>query len=110
MTPALLALMLAAPAAPADPAAFLDRANLEGRTDLWTITDKGIVGETKEDPKYNTFLCTKARYADFELKCKVTLRDGVGNSGIQIRSEKYPEDEKKPFRVKGPQVDIGKSY
>ena len=63
-----------------------------------------IVGETTEDPKYNTFFCTKKKYGDFELTCKVQLRDGVGNSGIQIRSEVF---DKEKFKVKGPQPDIG---
>lgn len=86
---------------------FLDPANWHGRTDLWTIKDGSIVGETKEDPKYNTFFCTKKTYSDFEMSFKVHLRDGVGNSGIQIRSTL--KDDKK-FVVAGPQVDIGKGY
>jgi hypothetical protein len=68
---------------------FLKPENWEGRADLWKLDPKArtIVGETTEDPKYNTFFCTKAKYGDFELSCKVLLRDGVGNSGIQVRSE-----------------------
>ncbi len=88
---------------------FLKSDNWQGRTDLFKIdpSAKTIVGETMEDPKYNTFFCTKAKYGDFELTFKVRLRDGVGNSGIQIRSTL--KDEKK-FVVHGPQVDIGKGY
>jgi hypothetical protein len=104
------ALALAAVAGRADDTAeFLKPENWEGRTDIWKVENGTIVGETKEDPKYNTFLCSKQKYADFYLEFKVRLRDGVGNSGVQIRSEKFG-DADKPFRVRGPQVDVGKGY
>jgi len=88
---------------------FLKAENWEGRSDLWKIDSKAktIVGETMEDPKYNTFFCTKKKYGDFEMTCKILLRDGIGNSGIQIRSEVF---DKEKFRVKGPQVDVGAGY
>lgn len=90
-----------------DTAEFLSPANWEGRTDIWKIDGKSIVGETKEDPKYNTFFCSKKKYSDFELSFAVQLRDGVGNSGVQIRSEVF---DPKLFKVRGPQVDVGKGY
>lgn len=90
-----------------DTKAFLEASNWQGRSDLFKIENGSIIGETMEDPKYNTFFCTKKTYSDFELSFKVLLRDGVGNSGIQIRSTL--KDEKK-FVVHGPQVDIGKGY
>jgi hypothetical protein len=93
-----------------DTAAFLKPDNWAGRADIWKVENGTIVGETKEDPKYNTFLVSKTKYSDFELTCKVRLRDGVGNSGVQIRSERFDKDEKQPFRVRGPQVDVGKGY
>jgi hypothetical protein len=86
---------------------FLNPENWEGRSDIWKLENNTLVGETKEDPKYNTFFCSKQKYSDFELSFKVTLRDEVGNSGVQIRSELF---DKEKFRVKGPQVDIGKGY
>lgn len=90
---------------------FLDPDNWEGRADIWKIEKGTITGETKEDPKYNTFFCTKKKYSDFELSCKVTLKDGEGNSGFQIRSFRIDkEGDDKPFRVSGPQADIGKGY
>ncbi len=90
---------------------FLDPDNWEGRTDIWKIEKGTITGETKEDPKYNTFFITKKKYSDFELTAKVTLTDGVGNSGFQVRSTRTDkEKDEKPFRVSGPQVDIGKGY
>jgi hypothetical protein len=104
------AAILAAPSQSAradDTADFLSPANWEGRDDIWSIKDGAVVGETKQDPKYNTFFCSKKKYSDFELSCKILLKDGVGNSGIQIRS--ILRDPKK-FVVAGPQVDVGKGY
>lgn len=107
--PALPALLLAlAPAARADDTDdFLKPENWDGRTDIWKVDGKSVVGETREDPKYNTFLCSKEKYGDFEMTFKVQLRDGVGNSGVQIRS--VLKDPKK-FVVNGPQVDVGKGF
>ncbi len=66
-----------------------------------------VIGETTEDPKYNTFFASKADYGNFELKFKARLRDGIGNSGVQVRSQLI-DDQK--FVVAGPQVDVGKGY
>lgn len=104
----LPALLLSFSVATADDTkAFLEKSNWEGREGLWKIEGTSIIGETMEDPKYNTFFCTKKKYSDFELKFKTTLRDGIGNSGVQIRSEVF---DAKLFKVRGPQVDIGKGY
>jgi len=86
---------------------FLKPENWEGRSDIWTIEKGKIVGETKEDPKYNTFFCSKEKYGDFELSFTVLLKDGVGNSGVQVRSKL---NDAKKFTVSGPQVDIGSGY
>ena len=109
---AFAALLLSPVAARADDTAdFLKPDNWEGRADIWKIEGTTVVGETKEDPKYNTFFCSKKKYSDFEMTCKVLLRDGVGNSGVQIRSTRMDKDgDPKPFRVSGPQVDVGKGY
>jgi hypothetical protein len=116
----LLPIALALLAAPAlgradDTEAFLNPDNWEGREDIWKLDPKGktIVGETKEDPGYNTFFCSKKKYGDFELTFKVQLKDEAGNSGVQIRSERFDKPDpagKQPFRVRGPQVDVGKGY
>ena len=108
--PLFVAAIASAPAAPAgadDTAEFLSPDNWEGRSDIWTLSNGTVVGETKQDPKYNTFFCSKKKYSDFEMSCKVQLKDGVGNSGVQIRSEVF---DAKLFKVKGPQVDVGKGY
>jgi hypothetical protein len=79
----------------------------EGLTQYWSVKDGAIVGRTEKDPGFNTFLCSKNTYKDFELTFKVRLKDGVGNSGVQIRSKIINAER---FAVGGPQCDIGKGY
>lgn len=108
-----LALGAAAPASLADSAkssGFFDGKDLdgwEGLTQYWSVKDGAIVGYTPMDPKFNTFLCSKKKYKDFELSFKIRLKDGIGNSGVQIRSKIINE---KQFAVGGPQADIGQGY
>jgi hypothetical protein len=90
--------------------AFLDSklSNWEGLiSEYWSYKDGALVGYTPKDPGYNTFLCSKKTYKDFEMKFKIRLKDGIGNSGIQIRSKLV---DKKKFTVHGPQCDIGQGY
>src|ERR1700752_2940363 len=93
-----------------DPVAtFFDGKSLVGWDSLpgyWTIKDGSIVGGSSETIKFNTFLCSKQRFKDFELKFQVRLKDGKGNSGVQIRSEIL---DAKRFSAKGPQSDIGEA-
>src|SRR5687768_16224474 len=88
---ALVALLAPALGRADDTDEFLKPDNWEGRSDLWKLdpTARTVVGETTEDPKYNTFFCSKKKYSDFELSFKVQLRDEAGNSGVQIRSERF---------------------
>jgi hypothetical protein len=79
----------------------------EGLKDYWSVKDGAIVGRTEKPPAFNTFLCSKKTYRDFELKCKVRLKGGVGNSGVQFRSVVF---DFRRFRVRGPQADIGPGY
>jgi serine/threonine protein kinase len=84
-----------------------DLAGWEGLEQYWSVRDGAIVGYTREDPKFNTFLCSKRTYKDFELRFQVRLKGGLGNSGVQIRSEVFNRDW---FQVRGPQADMGKGY
>ncbi|MBI1383203.1 MAG: DUF1080 domain-containing protein [Planctomycetaceae bacterium] len=95
-----------------DTADFLKPDNWEGLKDIWTVKDGTIVGNTGKDGiKFNTFLCSKEKYTDFELSFQVQLKNGVGNSGIQVRSKvETGEKEKDKFVVGGPQADIGQQY
>src|SRR5580698_7847046 len=59
----ILGLLASAAAVRADDD-FLKPDNWEGLKDLWKIDGTTIVGETKIDPKFNTFFCSKTKYKD----------------------------------------------
>src|SRR5688500_3457412 len=40
----------------------------------WSVKDGAIVGSTPDKLDFNTFLCSKREYKDFELKFKVRLK------------------------------------
>ena len=87
-----------------------DLTGWEGLLDqFWSVKDGAIVGSTApEGIKFNTFLCSKKKYKDFELQFQVKLTPGKsGNSGVQIRSHIH---NMKTFAVTGPQCDMGQQY
>jgi hypothetical protein len=110
---AVAALVAATPASPADDKLaddFLNGKDLtgwEGLMQYWSFKDGALIGYTPKDPGHNTFLCSKKTYKDFELSFKIRLKDGIGNSGVQIRSKILDKDK---FTVAGPQCDIGQQY
>lgn len=79
----------------------------EGLMEYWTYKDGALVGATPDGLKFNTFLCSKKKYGDFEMSFQVRLKNGAGNSGVQIRSKIINE---KQFAVGGPQCDIGQIF
>jgi hypothetical protein len=86
----------------------------EGLSQYWSVRDGAIVGSTfPSGVRFNTFLCSKKQYTDFELQFKVRLRGKGwdGNSGVQIRSKirSSPQD-RAHFAVEGPQCDMGNGY
>jgi hypothetical protein len=104
--------LLGIPVQGQDKSAFWNGKDFDGWEGLvkehWSIKDGALVGSSF--PKglgFNTFLCSQKKYKDFELKFQVRLKDGKGNSGVQIRSE---VSEKTKFAVRGPQCDIGDVY
>jgi hypothetical protein len=102
---------LGAAAHAADPAPFFDGKSLagwEGLSQYWKVQDGAIVGSTAPAGlTFNTFLCSTKKYKDFELTFQVRLKDGKGNSGVQIRSEVV---DPKQFVVRGPQCDMGQQF
>jgi len=80
-----------------------DLTGWEGLPGAWKLDGGALVGVLPPEQDKNTFLCSKAIYRDFELKFQVKLKNGKGNSGVQVRSNLLNRDE---FRVAGPQVDI----
>jgi hypothetical protein len=91
-----------------------DLEGFEGLTQFWSVKDGAIVGSTHPDGgKFNTFLCSKKPYKDFELKFQVKLtgKGWSGNSGVQIRSKICDgAEERKQYAVEGPQCDMGEIY
>lgn len=83
-----------------------DLAGWEGLSEYWTVKDGAIVGKHDGTLKSNTFLCSKHKYGDFELKFQVKMTPS-GNSGVQIRSKIH---NPKGFGVTGPQCDMGGPY
>ena len=65
----------------------------------YRVEEGTIVGHSVPNSP-NTFLCTKQRFSDFELRFEVKV-DKALNSGVQIRSNIKEND-----RVFGPQVEI----
>ncbi len=100
-----------------------DLTGWKGFTELWSVKDGCITGQTQPDAanpgkstlKSNTFLIWDGEVADFELtfKYKITDKDGAGvgfgNSGVQYRSKVV---DAAGFVVAGYQADfeIGKTY
>jgi hypothetical protein len=121
----LVAAALTAAAAPAALAAAKgeffngkDFTGWEGLTDrFWKVKpasqtggEGAIVGSTfPKGNDFNTFLCSKKKYKDFDLKFQVKLtgKGWSGNSGVQIRSKIHDE---KHFAVTGPQCDMGEGW
>jgi hypothetical protein len=109
----IVAVLLVLTAGRADSPAekFFNGKNLEGwegLTDYWSVKDGAIVGNTFPDGlKFNTFLCSKKEYGNFELSFQVRLKGGAGNSGLQIRSRIHDPEH---FAVTGPQCDMADGY
>jgi hypothetical protein len=101
----VLGLLAGATAARADDD-FLKPDNWEGLP-FWKIEKDRVVGLAEKDPGFNNFFCSKKKYKDFEMSFEVRLKDGKGNSGVQIRSTVV---DPKKFVVAGPQADVGAGY
>jgi len=76
-----------------------DLTGWDGDPRLWSVKDGVIVGSTEGvELKANTFLVSKDKFEDFDLRLEIKLRNH--NSGVQFRSEASPD-----FVVKGLQAD-----
>jgi putative heme-binding domain-containing protein len=89
-----------------------DLSGWEGLKEYWGVKDGAIVGSTAPEGLkggFNTFLCSRKKYKDFELsfQVKLTGTGWLGNSGVQIRSEVADPEH---LAVKGPQCDMGDAY
>jgi hypothetical protein len=85
-----------------------DLANWEGLiAEHWSYKDGALVGLAPQGLKFNTFLCSRKKYGDFELKFQVWLIGKNANSGVQVRSEIFDHQR---YAVKGPQCDMGQEF
>lgn len=79
-------------------------------TQWWKVAQGVIVGGSPtEKVTHNTFIATKRRYANFELRLQVKLTAHESknpNAGIQIRSERVPNHHE----MVGYQVDMARGY
>ena len=68
----------------------------------YSVVDNMLVGETVLNSP-NSFLCTTELFSDFILEFEMKVDTNL-NSGVQFRSESYPEYQK--GRVHGYQVEV----
>jgi serine/threonine protein kinase len=80
-----------------------DMAWWEGLQGYWFSENGAIVGRPPPGKPAHTFLVSKKTYRDFELRFQVRRKDGIGNSGVQFRSQIA---DRATFRVVGPQCEI----
>lgn len=84
----------------------LSEFTIEDGNATYAVKDGIITGATAV-PSPNTFLATKAQYADFELEFDVLVHNKL-NSGVQIRSRssETAEGKRQVGRFFGPQIEI----
>ncbi len=76
----------------------------EGDLKTFRVHEGAIVaGSLKNKIPRNEFLCTRQRYANFELRLEAKLVGAGENAGVQFRSERIPNHHE----VLGYQCDIG---
>jgi hypothetical protein len=83
----------------------LDGWTQKGGSARYAVEDGQIVGTTVLDTA-NSFLCTKQFYSDFILELEFKVDSNL-NSGVQIRSNSFPEYD--TGRVHGYQIEIDPS-
>jgi SAM-dependent methyltransferase len=70
-----------------------DLAGWDGDRLTWTMRDGLIVGRKLDGQPGGSYLCTQENYQDFELDVQWRLRDPQGNSGVQFRSQRRPDNQ-----------------
>lgn len=82
-----------------------DLAGWEGDPFLWKAEEGMLIGRSP-GIAYNDFLTTTKEYADFVLRFQIRLLNNVGNSGVQIRSQRVPGS----MEMIGYQADVGPTW
>ncbi|MEX2174827.1 MAG: DUF1080 domain-containing protein [Pirellulaceae bacterium] len=79
-------------------------AGWEGNESIFRVQDGAIVaGSLNGKIANNEFLCTQAKFGDFELRLQARLKGPGENAGVQFRSARIPNH----FEVIGYQCDMG---
>jgi hypothetical protein len=79
----------------------------EGNLDWFRIEDECIVaGRLDKSIPHNEFLCTEAKFENFELKLEVKLKGQGDNAGVQFRTSRIPNQTE----VSGFQCDVGNAF
>lgn len=93
----------------------VDLSGWEGDSRFWSVEEGRIIGETTEEnaAESNTFLIWQEGEPDnfeirFDYRFVTTEGDAYGNSGIQVRSERFADEENpdQQYRVRGYQADF----
>lgn len=91
-----------------------DLSGWDGDSRFWRAEGGAVVGQTTEDTptEANTFIIWQGGEPDdFELRYRIRVVSESGNSGAQIRSERFTDEEHPDLahRVRGYQVDFAVS-
>lgn len=91
-----------------------DLTGWDGDSRFWRVEDGTIIGETTEDnpTEANTFLIWEGgEPGNFELRFQIRFMTEAGNSGIQVRSQRFSDEETPDLehRVAGYQPDFAVS-
>ncbi len=82
-------------------------AGWDGNKDVFRIEDGAIVGgNLKDKVARNEFLTYEKPFGDFELRLKFKLLGKGVNGGVQIRSQRVPNNHE----MSGYQADLGDKY
>lgn len=82
-----------------------DLTGWEGDPFLWKVEEGMLIGRSP-GIAYNDFLTSTKEYGDFVLRFQIHLLDNVGNSGVQIRSQRAPGS----MEMIGYQADVGPTW
>jgi enterochelin esterase-like enzyme len=80
-----------------------------GNEKIWRVEEGAITGGSlTEKVARNDFIATQKNYADFDLRLKIKISgtEGFINSGIQVRSQRVPNDSE----MAGYQCDAGEGW
>jgi len=69
-----------------------DLTGWQGSADIWRVERGGITGSLPAARKQSAFLSSRRRYSDFDLMFRASVADGIGDCGVQFRSQDRTSD------------------